>query len=78
MARTTCPTMPVDTAPKLQPGIVYREADIFCQDAANGFYEGFSGDTPLGASKGNRSSASLPARRPLTGPGPFANLRGGR
>lgn len=72
--------MPVDTAPQIGPGLRYREAEFFADEGlpGMGFMAGFSGDTAIGAAKGNRSPTSLPAARPLTGDGPFANIRGSR
>jgi hypothetical protein len=74
------PLMPVDTPAQYEPGVAYREVDIFAQEGTDrGFYAGaFDGSTPIGGRKGNRAVASLPVRQALTGGGPFARLRKGR
>lgn len=79
MAKSVFGCMPVDQPVELAPGLSFREADFFGQEAPlRGFGAGLTGDTLIGAAKGNRSLASLPPRRALTGPGPFGPMKGGR
>jgi len=73
--------MPVDQALITEPGVVHRERDIFSQDGATAERRGFVRDqldaNSIGKLNGNRSSYDHPPARPLTGAGPFSNLRGG-
>ena len=79
MSKTFLGTMPVDLPLEIVPGVTHREADFFAQEAPNrGFGAQHDGATPVGSAKGNRSVTTLPARRALTGPGPFGTLKSGR
>ena len=71
--------MPVDTAPQISPGLRLREAEFFADAGmpGTGFMAGFP-DSAIGKAKGNRDPGALPTARPLTGDGPFVNLRGAR
>lgn len=79
MSKSFLGNMPVDLPLEITPGVTHREADFFAQNSrSRGFGVQLDGSTPIGAAKGNRSINSLPARRALTGPGPFGTLKGGR
>ena len=58
-------------------GVVEIAKEQF-EQGDRGFYaNAFFGDTELGALKGNRAQEPEQAPAPLTGEGPFTNLRGG-
>jgi hypothetical protein len=71
--------MPVDRAAMAEKpaGFVHAEKEYFAQANAGGIHQGLSGDTAIGARKGNRTPQH-PAPTHITTPSPFSNLRGGR
>lgn len=70
--------MPLDQPKEIAPGITHREADFQGSDKF-GFGVGSTPGTTLeGAVKGNLPFEWGDAPKPLTGPGPFENLKGGK
>lgn len=82
MANSFLGNMPVDQPREIRPGVVHRESDFFAQEGpTRGFSQNLytlAGPGRVGLNDGNRPLSTFPPRRALTGPGPFANLRGGR
>jgi hypothetical protein len=68
-------SMPVDKPAMVEPRrIAHKESAFFAAPAAEGYdLEGFTGDTQLGAAKGNRNSSAFPTQ--ASDKPPFARLR---
>ena len=84
MAKNAGPNtqIPVDRPLITAPGVVHRERDFFAQDGATNERRGFvrdqlDGSSAVGRANGNQGNTPWSLAQPLTGSGPFANLRGG-
>ena len=81
MAKSSRTYMPVDTPAEKGDGIVHDMHAFFAQEQqGRGFVaQAVNGDSKVGKGNGARplGGPGLRTPKPLTGPGPFANLRGG-